>query len=208
MKVSASDRRSIIILITAALFCISALMSVNTPALPITLLNLFVVTFSGLTGGLTGTGAAGIYLILGSLGLPVFPVLKGGFSCITGPSGGFLAGCFIASLVTGLISGTPFSFEKHLTSRIIIRNLTACAAGYICVWIPSILWYMRSVELQGNGITFSQAFEICLKPYLLLEAAKFMFSSAICIVLRPKAAKILYPAEEEQEILNRLSRKK
>lgn len=66
-------------------------------------LQTFIIAFAGfLLGWKMGLGSVALYLFLGSLGLPVFSGMQGGFQKLIGPTGGFLYGFLILVLFCGL----------------------------------------------------------------------------------------------------------
>ncbi|MCM8784490.1 MAG: biotin transporter BioY [Candidatus Omnitrophica bacterium] len=73
---------------------------------PITLQTLFVLLSGAMLGPLEGFFSQLVYLVLGSLGFPVFSGARGGMLHLLGPTGGYLWGfLFSAWLVGKLIYG-------------------------------------------------------------------------------------------------------
>ena len=67
-------------------------------------LQTFAVAFCGfLLGWKRGLASVGIYLLLGSIGVPVFSGMRGGVQQFLGPTGGFLYGFLLMVLLCGLI---------------------------------------------------------------------------------------------------------
>lgn len=101
---SSIGKKTVITALFAAL--ISAGYFINIPLIggvPVTVQDMMAMLSGLLLGPLYGSAAVLIFLILGSIGLPVFSG-KGGINIIlNGPTGGFLAGYLFGALIGGLI---------------------------------------------------------------------------------------------------------
>ncbi len=91
----------------AALICAGCFIQIPIPGLiPIVIQDMLAMLSGLILGPLYGTAAVLIFLLLGSIGLPVFRGV-GGLAVITqGPTGGFLIGYLLGALAAGLIAGT------------------------------------------------------------------------------------------------------
>ena len=109
---SSIGKKTVITALFAAL--ISAGYFINIPLIggvPVTVQDMMAMLSGLLLGPLYGSAAVLIFLILGSIGLPVFSG-KGGINIIlNGPTGGFLAGYLFGALIGGLI--IYFGLEKY-----------------------------------------------------------------------------------------------
>ena len=74
---------------------------------PMTLQPLAVLAVGGLLGPAGGVSALVLYLVLGSLGLPVFAGAAAGAHHLIGPTGGYLLAFPIAAGLTGALVGQP-----------------------------------------------------------------------------------------------------
>lgn len=90
-------------LLTAVL-CISAPLVIPVGPIPVSLATLGVYLAAGLLGPWRGVTAVGLYLLLGSIGVPVFAGFTGGFQQLAGVTGGFLWGYLLCALVVGLLT--------------------------------------------------------------------------------------------------------
>lgn len=77
---------------------------VGSFGVPITLQTMGVALAGLVLGPWRGLAAAGLYVALGLLGLPIFAGFAGGFGVLAGPSAGYLLAFPIAALVSGLIA--------------------------------------------------------------------------------------------------------
>ncbi|WP_223881407.1 biotin transporter BioY [Nesterenkonia ebinurensis] len=77
---------------------------VGSFGVPITLQTMGVALTGLALGPWRGLAAAGLYVVLGLLGLPIFAGFAGGFGVLAGPSAGYLLAFPITALVTGFIA--------------------------------------------------------------------------------------------------------
>lgn len=103
-KSNSIGKRAILVALFAAFVCAGCFIQIPLPGgVPIVIQDMMAMLSGLILGPLYGTLSVLIFLILGSLGLPVFSG-KGGFDKIlSGPTGGFLVGYLFAALAGGLI---------------------------------------------------------------------------------------------------------
>jgi biotin transport system substrate-specific component len=81
---------------------VAAQIAIPTPPVPFTL-QVLAVLLSGLVlGPRHGALAQAVYLLVGTVGVPVFAEFSGGLGVILGPTGGYLISYPIAAAVAGL----------------------------------------------------------------------------------------------------------
>ena len=107
----------------------------------------------GLLGGKWGTMSILCYLLLGTVGMPVFSGFRGGVGMLLGPTGGYLWGF----LLTGLCY---WAMEK-------IGRLPAMAAGLLVCYSCGTAWYM---VYTGGGLAWVALHTIV--PYLIPDGCK------------------------------------
>lgn len=184
----------------AAIICLGTFISIPLPGgVPITTQNLFAILSALVLGGLHGAGSVGIFIIIGALGVPVFSGVTGGFAILAGPRGGFLWGFFLGAIVSGLIVGTPHVQEKKFSAKMWIRITIASLIGFAVIYLPGIPWYMHEMAGQGKSLTVSAALKLVLVPFIPGDFIKFVISVPLAAVLRPVAARYLYPADQQEE---------
>ncbi len=172
----------------AALIAACAFISIPVPGtpIPIVLQNMMVVLSGMLLGPILGTASTLLFIIAGILGLPVFSGGTGGFAKIMGPTGGFIIGYAIASLVAGLILGRPRLDGKKHIARIII----AAVCGFVVMYIPGVLHFMNSLDK-----TFSETMALCVIPYIPGDLIKMVLCILISIPVRRTAASFIFEDE-------------
>ncbi len=90
--------------IFASLTAILTQISIPLPAVPLTM-QVFAVALCGLVlGKRLGFISQIIYVLLGTIGLPVFAQFSGGIGIILGPTGGFILSFPIIAFVVGYFS--------------------------------------------------------------------------------------------------------
>ena len=114
----------------------SAKVSVPFWPVPMTM-QVFAVLLLGLgLGAQLATASVALYLVQGALGLPVFqgsPEKGLGLLYMAGPTGGFLAGFFVAALITGLAA------DRGL-ARTPAGAVTASLAGLVAIYGLGLAW--------------------------------------------------------------------
>lgn len=151
---------------------------------PITFQVLGVFLAGAILGPRLGFLSQLVYLLLGSIGLPVFAGGSAGFSVILGPTGGYLIGFPIAAFICGLL--ITYGEQKKLDSK--LAYITALIAGILAIYVIGTI--QLSVVL---GMPLSKAFLVGSLPYIPLDAFKIIIAFAIAAPTRArlKVAKLL-----------------
>ena len=148
-----------------ALLAISSKIQTPFTLVPVTM-QTFVVLFLGMVLGykLAATTVI-LYLIEGSLGLPVF-AKGGGFVYLMGPTGGYLIGFILTAFFAGMIK------VKNDPVIIFIYLLFSVSATYILGLLG--LW-----NYMGLDKSFNQVFLLGAKPFLLIEIYKILILAVL-----------------------------
>ena len=149
-------------------------------SVPIVLQNMFAVLSGLILGPIMGAAAVGIFLLAGILGFPIFSGGTGGIAILAGPTGGYLVGYFLASVLTGLIAGNP-SYKTPLP-----RLIIAATAGFIMIYVPGVLWLKNVLNTDWQG-----AFVFGFFPFIPGDILKAIAAVAIAPRLRRLAADYL-----------------
>ena len=88
-----------------AITCILAPMALPIPIspVPISLTNLVIFFMAYILGMKLSVASYVLYLLLGTVGLPVFSGFEGGVGKVAGPTGGYLIGFIFMAIVCGLL---------------------------------------------------------------------------------------------------------
>ena len=177
-----SRTRSIVLCgLSIALLSVGAFVTVPVPfgLTPFTLqtLMLFIILMI-LTPGEAIVAVAG-YLVLGTLGLPIFSGMTGGFAKLVGPTGGFLVGYLVAALCVGGIrillkrhKAVPEKAAESLRRRIafdVVMLLFVC----LIYFGLGTLWY--SINM---GVSLAAAGAACVLPFVVTEPLKIVAAVA------------------------------
>jgi len=92
-----------------------------------------------LLGPIWGAIIVGSYLITGLLGLPVFAENSGGIDTIAGPSGGYLIGFLLASVVSG------FWYKNHKNGM----KFLALPLGQIIIYGSGLIGLLLTTDMTG-----------------------------------------------------------
>ncbi len=149
----------------SALLAISSKIQTPFTLVPATM-QTFVVLFLGMVLGykLAATTVI-LYLIEGSIGLPVF-AKGGGFAYLVGPTGGYLIGFVLTALFVGMIK------IKNDPIVIFIYLLFSVSATYILGLLG--LW-----NYMGLDKNFNEVFLVGAQPFLLIEIYKILILTVL-----------------------------
>ena len=215
--------RSTFTALFAALICVGCIISIPMPSgVPITVQNMFSILSGVLLGGIQGAGAVGIFIVLGAVGLPVYSGAVGGINILVGPTGGYIWGYFLGALISGIIVGTPHVEEKKFKISTWIRIAIATVIGYLIVYIPGVPWFRHIVLsnpenslhniLSGLSVKdqFTKVLGWTVLPYLPGDIIKIIITIPLAAILRPVAARYLYPNDkkEEEELIEKIKNRK
>ena len=151
-----------------AITCILAPMALPIPIspVPISLTNLVIFFMAYILGMKLSVASYVLYLLLGTVGLPVFSGFSGG------PTGGYLIGfIFLAAIAGFFVEKFPAKIYMHVVGMII---------GMAICYIFGTAW------LAGQlGMSFVAALGIGVIPYLPGDTAKII----IAIIAGPQIRK-------------------
>jgi biotin transport system substrate-specific component len=168
LKSGISVKETVFISIFTALTVVGSYTIIPLGPVPLVLSN-FVILLSGLLLGSKRAAAVAItYLLLGTLGLPVFSGGTSGLARILGPTGGYLLGYLPAAYITGLIS------EKG--KRSIIRDTIALISGVLIIYASGIPWLKFTLEMQWKDAILAG-----MLPFLPGDAVKIIAAALIGI---------------------------
>jgi biotin transport system substrate-specific component len=129
----------------------------------------FVVLVIGMAYGARLAGATvALYLLEGALGLPVFagtPEKGIGLAYMAGPTGGYLAGFFVAAVAMGWLA------ERGWDRRPVL-SVVAMTIGTVLLFTPGVSWL---AVLVG----FEKAVQAGLMPFLVGSMLKLGLAAAV-----------------------------
>jgi biotin transport system substrate-specific component len=196
---AALRNRSVFIALFAALIAVSAIASLSAgpfAVVPIVLQNMTALLAGGIQGGAGGAASVLLFLVAGALGLPVFSGGRGGIAVLLGPTGGFIIGYMLGSLVAGLLLGPPTCAGKR-SFFTVARTVASGFAGFAAVYIPGLAWYAASYVMKRDALGFPaalrQALPEALLPFIPGDLVKLALFSILTLALRRRAAPYINP---------------
>lgn len=155
-----------------ALTAICSQIIIPLPMIPINLATFAVFLSGAVLGSKLSSLSMLCYMLLGTIGAPVFTGLKGGIGVLLGSTGGYIIGYIFCAFTIGLLAekwGTKFW-----------QLVLSMALGLFCCYFFGTAWFMI---LTKN--TLSQSLIYCVYPFLLGDAVKIALASFVAIKLRP-----------------------
>jgi len=176
----------------SGILCVLAPVALPVPGSPVPLsLATFVIYLAGMVlGAKQGVISVLVYLLLGTVGLPVFSGFSGGIGILLGPTGGYLWGYIPCVLMAGLWKEKKRNSTKlnvNLTNNKPRRmKQTACdmlamLSGTMLCYVFGTLWFMAVMD---GSYTFAQALIVCVVPYFVFDAVKIMAAAVLGLPLR------------------------
>lgn len=165
-----------LVVVFACLTAVGALIRVPLPStpVPLTLQTFFVLLAGGLLGARRGLLSQAFYLSLGAIGLPVFAA---GSVALLGPTGGYLIGFAVASLVVGCLTAGARGCSLTWTT-------VAMSLGLAAIYL---LGTIRLALFTPVGLR--EAISMGVLPFLLGDVAKLAAAVGIVVTVRRRLAR-------------------
>ena len=174
-------RASVAVGVFAALIVAGSYVSVPLPItpVPVALQSLFVFLAALILGPKTGTLAVALFLMMGTIGLPVFAGGRGGPAHFFGPTGGYLLGYLPAAAVCGVVSqwGSRFATARARA----LLDVAAATLGTVVLYACGV-----TVLSRVTGMTASAAIAAGAVPFLVGDAVKIAVAAAVAPRVRGK----------------------
>ena len=153
----------------SALMCLCAWISLPFGESPITLQTFALFLTLELLGGKYGSLVCFVYLLLGSVGLPVFSGFRGGVGMLLGSTGGYLWGFLLCALLYWLITkvfGNQF-------------RMVACLGGLLLCYVLGSAWFYWVYLSNGNPVGIGFVLLHCVVPFILPDLLKLLLALAL-----------------------------
>ena len=155
----------------ATLNAILSQIAIPIGPVPINLVHLSIFVSASLLGAKYSTLSQCVYILLGSMGAPVFSNFSGGLGILFGPTGGFIVGYIGCAFITGLLM-------ERLGSS--LKLSLAMGMGLMVSYALGTSWFMFSTQVD-----LMTAITICIFPFLLGDSLKIIFSTILITRLKP-----------------------
>lgn len=178
----------VLIAVSAALITICSWISITIGPVPFTLQTMAIFAVLMTIGGARGSVAVIIYLLLGLVGVPVFAGFKGGPASFLGPTGGFLVGFAVASLVWILLEKL---LRDKMSSSAVKRILYGVINVVICevvMYTIGVIWFMVVYGQQTGPVGLGATLTMCVVPFIIPDIVKI----AVAIVIGERAGKLIH----------------
>jgi len=159
--------------LTAVIITICSWISIPA-TIPFTLQTFAVFLANATLGGKRAAAAAAIYILLGAVGIPVFSNFKGGLPAIAGPTGGYITGFIIMSLLYWLIT----SIAGHKP----VVKATALVLGLLSLYAFGTGWFIVTYNAAGGApgpVNLSTALSWCVFPFIIPDLVKLTLAVII-----------------------------
>ncbi|MBQ1681926.1 MULTISPECIES: biotin transporter BioY [Agathobacter] len=169
-----SIRQICMISIMTAIIAAVSILTIPTPwGVPFTL-QTFAVALSGyLLGKRDGTIAVFLYLLLGTIGVPVFAQMSSGVGVIVGPSGGYLIGFVGMAFLCGV--GKDLNRGK-------IGMVYSGILGILGLAVCHLIGALRLMSVAHLSV--KMAFVYGSLPYLLKDVISVVGALAMSMILQ------------------------
>jgi biotin transport system substrate-specific component len=159
-----SRTRSVVLCgLSIAMLAVGAFIVLPFGMVPFTLQTLVLILVVLILKPKEAMAAVGGYLLLGSLGMPIFAGMRGGLGALAGPSGGFLVGFLLGTVIIVVVGTLMHKDEKPSLVFDIATAITIMLASYIC----GTAWYCIAF-----GVSVSAALVACVIPFLVPDIVK------------------------------------
>lgn len=180
MRTENPIRELTVIGMMTAVLCVLAPFSVMLPGMvPISLATLAIYFLPYLLNARRSALCCLIYIIIGSVGLPVFSGFSGGISRLAGPTGGYIVGYFAIIFVeSAALVRFPASKAAHAS---------AMALGTAVCYLLGSAWYCVSAK-----VSFTIALTSTVLPFIPADAAKIAVTVISAPIVRSRLQKAGY----------------
>lgn len=171
-----NTRKTLLISLFTGLIIIGTFIKVPLPPVPISLQTFFVI-LAGMLGGLQiGLFSTIIYILLGTIGLPIF-TSGGGLAALIGPTGGYLIGMIPAVIIIGLLSDR---IKNNKIAHIIICAIGGIIASLV-IYLIGVPWLKSSLDMS-----LSKALKVGMYPFIIGDSIKLIVALIITFSFKEK----------------------
>ena len=181
-------KKSVYISLFAALISVGAFIQIPLPlGVPIVIQDMMAILSGFLLGPLYGSLAVLVFLVLGSIGLPVFTGKAGIQVILHGLTGGFLVGYLVAALVSGFFALLLDKVSKNHKILPWIIAFLGSVLAFASIFILGLYQFAKVGE-----VSLSKAFIASVLPYLPGTVIKILVIIPLAKRFRPIMKNYLY----------------
>ena len=151
----------------AGFLAVMAQIAIPVPGspVPVTGQTLGVLLIGASYGPALSISTVALYLAIGAAGAPIFSNGGSGFAKLVGPTGGYLAGMVLTSLVLGYLATKKWDARFRTA-------LQAMLIGEVLTFIPGLIWLQHA-----TGKDWSWTISAGFTPFILGEAIKIALAA-------------------------------
>jgi biotin transport system substrate-specific component len=149
--------------IMAAIIAVCSWISVPA-TVPFTLQTMGVFMAVGILGGKRGTLSVLTYILLGTIGVPVFAGFSGGIGVLLGTTGGYIVGFLFSTLIM-------WAIEKLFGKGKIVLVISMLAGLLVCYAIGTV-WFMAVYARNSGAIGLGTVLGWCVIPFIIPDLIK------------------------------------
>ena len=162
--------------IGAALITVGAWITIPT-TVPFTLQTFAVFAVLLLLGGLRGTMAVLVYIMLGAVGVPVFSGFNSGFGVLLGSTGGYIIGFIFMGLLYML-------FMKLLGEKQSVK-IAALLVGLAVCYAFGTAWFMYVYIGSKGPVGVMTVLGWCVVPFIVPDLVKMAVAVLVARRVKP-----------------------
>ena len=162
----------------AAVVCVLAPFSIPIGPIPISLATMGLYLAVMIVGGKKATIVCLMYLLIGFVGLPVFSGFTGGPAKLLGPTGGYLLGYLLLTMIAGWFVD-KFPSKRGMCVLGLILGTAAC-------YTVGAAWLAFQME-----ISFGAAWTLGAAPFLLGDVVKIITAVWFGMIIRGRIRKTI-----------------
>lgn len=166
-RVAPRVRHIALILLGVLVVTLCAWIYIPLQPVPFTGQTFGVLLVGGALGLRRGATSLALYLLIGTLGAPIFSEGKSGVDAVLGQTGGYIIGFVVAAAVVGRFA--ELGWDRHVGGA-----LVSMAVGTVMIYAIGVPWLKYSLDL-----TWTQAVAGGLLPFLAWDLAKAAVAGAL-----------------------------
>lgn len=132
-------KKMILMSLFAAIIAISSLIVIPIGAVPISLQSLAIMVTGLCLKPKEATGSVAVYILLGSVGLPIFAGGSSGIGALVGPTGGYIFGFLAGVFVISYMVRKEYNWKKALLGLLL--------GGLVLVYGFGVSWLAYQTKM-------------------------------------------------------------
>ena len=158
-------KKAVYVSLFSAFICVGAFIQIPLPlGVPVVIQDMMAILAGFLLGPLFGSLSVFVFLILGSIGLPVFTGKAGVQVIFQGLTGGFLVGYLAAALISGLFALLCEKFQKSQKQKQLLLWIFYTLGAVLAFTAIFLLGLFQFSKV--GAVSMEKAFVASVLPYL------------------------------------------